>query len=78
MNALNKKVRKAMRKLEIGKTICIPWAAIEGGGLAGRPEQSAYCGFQGRVYYMEPTDAGLRVTRHEDASLDEIKGAVEL
>lgn len=65
MNPFNKKLRKELKSLNVGESTFFPWAILEAGGNADRPEQPAYCGINDRVYYMEPTDAGLRITRHE-------------
>lgn len=65
-NPFNKLVRKKLRKLEVGKDICLPWAIIEAGGHGGRPPCGAIIAYGNRVYQMSPTDAGLKVLLLEE------------
>lgn len=70
MNLANKKIKKAMRNLKEGESTFFPWAIISAGGLDGRPEAPAYVGIHGKVFHMQPQDAGLKVTRESDAMND--------
>lgn len=66
MNLATKKVRKIMKNLQVGQRTCFPWAIISAGGLEDRPESPALVGWFGKVFHMEPTDAGLVVERKPD------------
>lgn len=78
MNLANKKVRKAFRKMKVGDRQCFPWAILDAGGLSDRPQGDAYVGFFGKVFYMNPTDAGLVVERKPDELNDLIKAMQDL
>lgn len=73
MNLASKKIRKAMNRLEVGASTFFPWAIISAGGLDDRPHGPAVVGFRGKVYHMEPSDAGLKVTRYPDEMNDAVK-----
>lgn len=66
MNIANKKVRKAFKKLKVGESVFFPWAILQAGGLADQPNGPAYVGYFGKVYHMEPSPAGLKITRESD------------
>lgn len=54
--------QKAFKKIKVGQSFVVPWFETDKMGL-GRPEEGATCGFGGKVFKLDKTENGIKVTR---------------
>lgn len=58
------KYPKLFAEVKVGQSFTVPWAETDRMGL-GRPEMGATVGFGGKVFKLDKTETGIKVTRLE-------------
>lgn len=56
--------QKLFRKIKVGQSFVVPWYECDKMGM-GRPEMGATVGFGGKVFKLDKTENGIKVTRLE-------------
>ena len=53
---------RAFQKVKVGQSFVVPWFETDKMGL-GRPESGATVGFGAKVFKLDKTENGIKVTR---------------
>ncbi len=48
--------------MKMGETLVVPWTAMPFGGKV-KPSAKGQAGFDGKMFIMTPTDAGMQIVR---------------